>query len=150
MAESTAPVLPAYNKPLPRITAVSRPFWEAAREHRLLVQRSQKTGRYVFYPRAVSPFGADDALDWVEVSGRGIVYTFSVTHQPTGAAWAGDVPYAIAVVQLEEGVHMTANIVDCDPERIYIGMPVEVRFVDVTPDVTLVQFGPAGSGPAGN
>jgi hypothetical protein len=134
---------PAYTRPLPEENPVTAPFWQAAREHRLLLQRSKKTGRYVFYPRAVSPFGANDELEWVEASGRGAVYTFTIARRPTAPQWAAEVPYVIAIVELEEGVHMTANIVECDPETVRIGLPVEACFVDVTPTVTLVQFRPA-------
>ncbi len=137
-----------YTKPLPEPTEVSRPFWDAAREHRLLIQRSKKTGEYVFYPRAVSPFGPDDELEWVEVSGRGTVYSYTVARRPTGPQWAADVPYVIAIVELDEGVHMTANIVDCDPDTLRVAMPVEVTFHDVTPEVTLPQFRPASDGGA--
>jgi hypothetical protein len=133
----------AYTKPLPEPTEVSRPFWDAARDHRLLIQRSKKTGQHVFYPRAVSPFGPDDELEWVEASGRGSVYSYTIARRPTGPQWAGDVPYAIAIVELEEGVHMTANIVECDPDSLRVGMPVEVTFQDVTPEVALPQFRPA-------
>ena len=134
----------SYAKPLPEPNAVSRPYWDAAKEHRLVLQRSRKTGRYVFYPRAVSPFGADDTLDWVDASGRGTVYSYTVARRATAPQWNGDEPYVIAIVALEEGVHMTANIIDCDPESVRIGLPVEVAFVDVTPDVTLVQWRPMG------
>ena len=139
----------AYTKPLPEPTEISRPFWDAAREHRLLIQRSRKTGKHVFYPRAVSPYGRDDALDWVAVSGRGVVYSFTVARRPTAPQWAADGAYVIAIVELEEGVHMTANIVDCSPEDVRVGMPVEVTFHDVTPEVTLPQFRPAAEVPLG-
>lgn len=132
----------AYAKPLPEPNAVSKRYWDAAKEHRLVLQRSQKTGRYVFYPRAISPFGADDTLEWVEVCGRGTVYSYTVARRATAPQWNGDEPYVIAIVALEEGVHMTANIIDCDPDTVRIGLPVEVAFVDVTPDVTLVQWRP--------
>jgi uncharacterized protein len=138
----------SYRKPLPEPTEVSRPFWEAARQHKLLIQRSQKTGRFVFYPRAVSPFGAGDTLDWVEVSGRGTVYSFTVARRATGPQWAEDGPYVIAIVKLAEGPHMTANIVGCSPEAVSIGMNVVAEYQDVTPEVTLVQFRPADR-PAG-
>ena len=143
MTQETAPDVQPYTKPLPDPTEVSRPFWEAAKEHRLLIQRSRKTGKYVFYPRAVSPFGADDELEWVEVPGRGTVYSFTVARRPTAPQWAADGPYVIAIVELEEGVHMTANIVDCAPDDVRVGMPVVVVYRDVTPDVTLPQFQPA-------
>ena len=140
--EAVAP----YTKPLPEPTEVSRPFWDAAREHRLVIQRSTKTGQHVFYPRAVSPFGPDDELEWVEASGRGTVYSYTVARRPTGPQWAADVPYVIAIVELEEGVHLTANIVDCDPDSVRVGLPVEVTFHDVTPEVTLPQFRPVAGG----
>ena len=129
-----------YTKPLPAPSPASQPYWDAAREHRFLLQRSKKTGKHIFYPRAVSPFGADDELEWVEGSGRGTVYSFTIARRPTGPQWAGDVPYVIAIVQLEEGPRMTANIIDCDPETVTIGMAVEVAFVDATPEVALVQW----------
>lgn len=143
-ADAVASPLPAaYMKPLPTPTTTTQPFWDAAREHRLLVQRSRNTGRRVFYPRIVSPFGPDDELDWVEASGRGTVYSFTVARRATAPQWAGDVPYVIAIVELEEGGHMTTNIVECDVESVRIGMPVAAVFEDVTPEVTLVKFKPA-------
>lgn len=131
-----------YGKPLPDPNPVTRPFWDAAREHRLCLQRSRKTGRYVYYPRAVSPFGVDDELEWVEVAGRGQIYSYTVARRPTAPQWAADVPYVIAIVELDEGPHMIANVVDCDPDTVRIGMAVEAVYQDVTPEVTLVQFRP--------
>jgi uncharacterized OB-fold protein len=123
---------------------VSRPFWDAAREHRLLIQRSRKTGKYVFYPRSVSPYGADDVLEWTQVSGRGRVHAFSIARTATAAHLADRLPYVIAVVELEEGAHLTANIVGCEPEAVRLGMAVEAVWEDVSPEVSLVQFRPAG------
>lgn len=134
---------PVYGKPLPEPNAVTQPFWDAAKEHRLLLQRSKSTGQYVYYPRAVSPFGPDDVLEWSEVSGRGTVYSYTVANRPTGPQWTDDVPYVIAIVELEEGPHMTANILGCPPSDVRIGMPVAASFEDVTSEVTLVQFRPA-------
>ncbi len=133
-----------YLKPLPEPTAVSQPFWDAAREHRLLLQRSKKTGKYVYYPREVSPFGPDDELEWAEASGRGTIYSFTVARRATGPQWEGDVPYVIAIIELEEGPRLTANVVGCDPDSVVIGMAVVASYADVTPEVTLVQFAPAG------
>ena len=103
----------------------------------------RNTGRRVFYPRIVSPFGPGDELDWVEASGRGTVYSFTVARRPTAPQWAGEGAYIIAIVELEEGGHMTTNIVECDVESVRIGMPVSAVFEDVTPEVTLVKFKPA-------
>jgi uncharacterized OB-fold protein len=134
-----------YAKPLPEPNPVSKPFWDAAKEHRLLLQRSRRTGKWVFYPRAVSPFGAGDALDWTRASGRGTVASFTVARRPTAPQWAGDGDYVIAIIELEEGVHMTGNVVECDPDTVRVGMPVEAVFTDVTPEITLVQWRPAPS-----
>lgn len=139
--EQTAEAVP-YTKPLPDPTAASKPFWDAAREHRLLIQRSKKTGKAVFYPRLVSPFGPDDELEWLEASGHGTVYSYTVAHRPTAPQWAADPPYVIAIVELDEGAHMTTNIVGCDPGAVQIGMRVVAVYDDVTPDVTLVKFRP--------
>ena len=138
--------LPPYNKPLPEPTAVSQPFWDAAKEHRLVLQRSKKTGKFVYYPRNVSPFGPDDELEWQEVSGRGKVYSYTVARRPTAPQWANDGPYVIAIVELEEGPHLTANILGCAPDDVRIGMAVTASFEDVTAEVTLVQFRPALGG----
>ena len=131
-----------YSKPLPDPTTATAPYWAALREHRLMLQRSTKTGRFVFYPRAVSPFGKDDTLEWVEASGLGTVYSYTIARRPTAPQWADDGPYVVAIVALAEGVHLTANIIDCDLESVRIGMPVVAAFADVTSEVTLLQFRP--------
>jgi hypothetical protein len=145
--ESTgASAFTRYDKPLPEPTAVSQPFWDAAREHRLVLQRSKKTGKFVYYPRSVSPFGPNDELEWQEVSGRGKVYSYTVARRPTAPQWANEGPYVIAIVELEEGPHLTANILGCSPDDVRIGMEVTASFEDVTAEVTLVQFRPALGG----
>ena len=91
---------PRYLKPLPEPTDVSRPFWDAAKRHQLMIQRSKQTGKYVFYPRAVSPFAPGDALEWVQVSGRASVYSYTVARRATAPQWSGDEPYVIAICLL--------------------------------------------------
>ena len=131
-----------YLGPVPRPSPASLPVWEAARERRLVIQRSKNTGQFVFYPREVSPFGPSDELEWVQVSGRGKVFAFTIAREPTAAHFAAKVPYVIAIVELDEGPHMTANILDCPVEAVSIGMPVEAAFIDISPERTLVQFRP--------
>lgn len=143
---SDAPQIEAYenyNKPLPEPTPISQPFWDAAKDHKLMLQRSKKTGRYIYYPRAVSPYGPHDELTWEVLSGRGTVYSYTIARRPTAPQWADEPPYVIAIVALAEGPHLTANILGCAPEDVRIGMPVRASFEDVTPDVTLIQFRPA-------
>ena len=129
-----------YNKPLPRITSLTKEFWEGCKRHELLIQRCKDCGTYHHYPRSMCPDCGSWNAEWAKVSGRGKVYTYIVAVQPFHPAFSGDVPYAVAIVELEEGVRMVSNIMDCGPDDIYIGMPVEVVYDDVTEEVTLPKF----------
>jgi uncharacterized OB-fold protein len=131
-----------YTKPLPRPTEVSAPFWQAAKEHRLIVQRCRRCGNLQHYPRPFCLRCAADDLDWQECSGRGTVYAFTIVRQAASAAFAPDVPYVHAVVALDEGPHMTTNIVGCAPETVRVGMRVTAVFEDATAEITLIKFRP--------
>jgi len=133
----------ATKKPLPRIDEESRGYWEALARHELYVQRCGACGTTRFYPRAVCPACLSSRVEWIRASGRGAVYTFTVTHQNQAPGFRGEVPYVLAVVELAEGVRLLTNIVDCPPDEVRIGMPVEVVFEDVTPTITLAKFRPA-------
>ena len=139
MTEERSPAHPF----LPRPTAMTRPFWEAARRHELTVQRCRSCARHVFYPRYNCPHCGARDLEWVRASGRGEVFTFTVARRPTHPAFANYVPCVIAIVELEEGPRMTTNITQCDPAAVYIGMPVRATFEDVTDEIALVYFSPA-------
>lgn len=132
-----------YTKPLPEPSLVSQPFWDGLREGRLRIQRSRTTGQWVFYPRAVSPFGAGDELEWQDASGRGTVYTFTIARRPTAPQWEGETPYVIAIVELAEGPRLITNIIGCDPGSVRIGMPVVAAYTRATDDITLLHFRPA-------
>ncbi len=144
--QPTAPARP-YSKPLPDPTAASKPYWDGLRERKVMLQRSRKTGKFIFYPRIVSPFGRADELEWVEASGLGTVYSYTVARRPTAPHWADDGAYVIAIVELTEGPHITANIVGCDPDSVRSGMAVIADFVPATDEVTLLQFRPASQAP---
>ncbi len=133
---------PVYAKPLPHPSPISAPYWAAAKRHKLALQRCAACERFVFYPRALCPHCGSAELVWGEASGRGQIYTFTVARRATMRPFEPDVPYVIAVVELEEGPRMTTNIVDCDPDAIRVGMPVVAAFEDVTPEITLVKFRP--------
>jgi uncharacterized OB-fold protein len=132
----------AYAKPLPQPTPLTRPFWDAARQHRLSLQQCAACSQYIYYPRAVCPHCGGADLEWKDVSGRGTVYSHTVARRPTARAFEPDVPYVIAIVELAEGPHLTTNIIACSPDDVRVGMAVEVAFDDVTGDVTLVKFKP--------
>lgn len=132
-----------YARPLPEPTEVTQPFWDGLKAHKLVLQRSRKARRAIYYPRSVSPFGPKDELTWKECSGLGSVYSFTVARRPTAPQWADAGDYVIAIVEIEEGARITANVVNCDPGSVRIGMRVRAVFQDVTPEVTLLQFEPA-------
>ena len=127
-----------YKKPLPTPSHVSRPFWDAAKEHRLTYQRCTACGTRVFYPRDVCPgpecFGVG-TLEWVESSGKGWVYASSISYQPAHPAFAGDVPYVLAIIELDEGVRMMGGIhgIENTPENLVLDMPLRVVFEEINP-----------------
>lgn len=134
-----------YSKPLPRPLnpELTRPFWEAAKRHELVMPRCKTCDQLFFYPRSECPRCLGSDLEWVGVSGRGRLHSFTIINQPANAAFRDDVPYVYAVVQLIEGPRMISNLVECDVESISVDMPVEAVFDDVTPEWTLVKFKPA-------
>lgn len=130
-----------YTKPLPKPTETSRPFWDAAKAHRLELQQCGGCGAFIYYPRDRCPQCLSDRLDWKPVSGKGKVYSYTVVRRASTRAFA-DKPYVLAIVELDEGPRMTTNI-EAQPESVKVGMPVSVFFEDVTPSRTLVKFKPA-------
>lgn len=132
-----------YQKPIPMPDQDTQPYWEAAKRHELLLQRCLDCGQYRFYPRIVCPQCMSDKTEWVKASGRGEVYSFTITYRPPSPAFAADVPYVVAIIELQEGVRMMSNIVGCDPHEVKIGMPVEVVFEDISEDIALPKFRPA-------
>ena len=133
-----------YRKPLPRVTADNRPFWDAAKRHELRLQRCGACGRVRYPPAPVCPNCLSEDAEWTRVSGRGTVTTFIVMHKVYFESFAGDVPYNVVQVELEEGPRLTANLVDLPNEQITVGMSVHVVFDDVTPEITLPRFRRAG------
>jgi hypothetical protein len=115
-------------KPIPVVDGDSAPFWNGCREGKLLIQRCLTCGNHLFYPRVVCPHCMSDRIEWTESSGRGKVYSFTVARVPAGEAFAEDVPYVVALVELEEGVRMMTNLTGVSPDDVRCDMPVEVVF----------------------
>ncbi len=132
-----------YAKPLPEFRPETKPYWEACKRHEFVLPRSKVTNEFFFYPRALSP-GEDmsEDIEWAKASGKGKVWTYAIHHMGPTKAYKGEPPYIVALVEVEEGVKMMTNIVECDPKDVHIGMDVEVVFDDVTPEVTLPKFKP--------
>ena len=133
-----------YKKPLPRVDEETRGFWEALARHELYVQRCRSCGTTRFYPRSVCPACLSSDTEWLRSSGRGTVYSFTVTHQNQAPGFREELPYVLAIVELDEGVRMMTNVVGCAPDAVRVGMPVQVVFEDVTAEITLAKFRPAG------
>ncbi len=128
-------------KPLPDADPVSAPFWKAAAEGRLLFQQCPACGHRQFYPRALcTACGADP--EWAEASGRGEVHTFTIVRQYGGAPFRDELPYVVAVVELEEGVRMLGNVTGCPVDEVRVGMPVEAYAVAAAEDVGVPYWRP--------
>jgi uncharacterized OB-fold protein len=134
-----------YDKFLPEITPLHEPFWAALKEHRLDLQRCDRCGRFRFIPTELCSCGAAE-YTWTPIAGTGEVYTFTVVHRAPTQAYQAEVPYVIVHVTMDEGPRMISNLVECDRDKIAIGMPVEAVFDDVTPDLTLFRFRPRPTG----
>lgn len=129
-------------KPVPVPSEESKPYWEAARRRELKLQRCLDCGAFRFPPSVLCPECSSRSAEWAAVSGRGKVYSYVVFHRAYHPAFAGDLPYAVACVELEEGPRLLSNITGVAPEKIRCDMPVEVVFEPVTEEVTLPKFRP--------
>jgi uncharacterized protein len=131
---------PGVHRPMPRPSWLTVPFWAAAAEGRLIVQRCEACRQLFFRPEAACPHCLSQRWHWAPVTGAGSVHSFTVVYRPAIPEMV--VPYAVADIALVEGVHMMSNIVGCEPDDIVIDMAVHVRFVPVG-DLNLPFFEPA-------
>lgn len=128
-------------QPIPRPTPVTQPFWDATKEHRLLLQRC--ANEHVFYyARTHCPECLSNQLEWVEASGRGTLYSYTVARRPQSPEFAEDVPYVIAAITLEEGPRITSLLVEVDPDNVAIDGAVEVAWDDVSDGLAMPYFRP--------
>ncbi|WP_349605622.1 MULTISPECIES: Zn-ribbon domain-containing OB-fold protein [Cupriavidus] len=133
-------------QPIPTVETVH--YWRAAGEGRLELQYCRACSRHQFYPRRFCTQCLSDQLEWVQASGRGRIYTYTVCHVAAHPAFASHVPYAIGMIELDEGVRMLAGIVDADPDCLAVGAPVEVCFERISDDIALPMFRLTGSASA--
>jgi len=129
-----------YKKPIPAITPDMQPFFDAAKRHELVVQRCAQCGTHRFPAREICSNCLSRAAEWVRVSGEGEIFSYNVMHQVYHPGFAGEVPYAVVVVKLKEGVKMLSNLLGVPPHDVKIGMLVRVVFEDITDAVTLPKF----------
>ena len=129
-------------KPVPVVNPWAKPFWDAAAEKELKIQKCKDCDKHIFYPRNGCPFCGSDDLDWVKAAGTGTIYTYTVVENNPPSAFIQDLPYVVAVIRLDEGVQMLSNIVGCDPGDVECDMPVEVIFEKLDDNFNLPKFKP--------
>ena len=127
-------------RPIPEPTLDSQPYWDALKKHRLILQQCASCGTIRHYPRPVCAHCFSMETTWIEASGQGTVYSWTVAHHPFHPGFKGKTPYVLVTVELQEGVRMVSQLPEVDPDAIEIGMPVEVYFEDVTAELTLPMF----------
>jgi uncharacterized OB-fold protein len=138
---------PTYNLPLPTSQPEWDFYWEKAKAHELWLMHCDDCNATYFYPRPICPGCFSRKTRWTQSSGRGTLYAFAIVHRGPMPVFNDVAPYVAAYVELEGGARLPTNLVEVepDPAKIKIGMPVEVVFDDVTPEVTLPRFRPAGT-----
>jgi uncharacterized OB-fold protein len=136
----------AIKKPLPQIAAEAKPFWDAAAQQKLVMQRCQDCHAWVWTPRPACFECGSSRVEWTPLSGRGEIYSFTVIRQVVGRAaskaFEPDVPYVVAWVDLEEGPRMISNVIDCPVEEVELGLKVSVAFEQQSPEIWLPKFKP--------
>jgi len=134
-------------KALPSPTPETAPFWDGCKQHELRIQFCTDCQAYFFYPRIFCPRCLSDAVECRTVSGNGTLLTYVLSARPA-PGFEDELPYAIAIVRLDEGPHLMTNIVNVEmtPENLPVGLPVSVVFDDINDAITLPKFQPAAAG----
>lgn len=114
--------------PVPVANADSHPYWSAAREQRLVIRRYRDCSTLHFMPRHLCPHCWSDQLEWVDAKGTGRIHSFTVVRRASDPAFASLVPYVMALIDLDEGPRMMANILGSDALSSAIGDRVQVTF----------------------
>lgn len=129
------------NKPMPAPTEISAPFWDGLKSGRLTIQRCNSCGHWIFYPRRHCDKCWSHDVAWHEVSGAGSLYTYTLTRIPTLPDFADEMPQAMAVVELDEGVRINTTLVGLAEDEIRVGMRLKPVFDQVKGDgTTLLRF----------
>jgi uncharacterized OB-fold protein len=134
-------VLPA---PAPFVLPEVKPYWDATAEGRLVLPRCTECQTIIWYPRPFCPSCASTSVEWIQASGHGTVYSFTVNRRGVAdmSAYANAGVYVLAYVELEEGPRVMTNIVDCDPDSVRIGQKVQLVFHDTGQGTALARFKP--------
>ena len=129
-----------YEKPLPEINNVTKPFWDYCKAHELRMQYCTKCNEWIWYPKAWCPYcGARSGIEWRKLSGQGTVYSFTVIRQviDNSPAFQSELPFVIALVELEEGPRIYSNVQE---KEVEIGDRVSLYFDDASSEISLPKF----------
>ena len=129
-----------YKKPLPVIAKWNAPYWQAAKRHEFVAQQCRNCGYIHLPPGPVCTNCLSADQDWVPLSGRGTIYSYGVYYQRWHEGFADDIPYNVALIDLEEGPQIISQIMGCENDELDCGLAVEVVFEDVTSEVSLPKF----------
>jgi uncharacterized OB-fold protein len=131
-------------KLVPQPNAETQFFWDKANEDELWIQRCNQCNKPYFYPRFFCPRCLSKDVEWFRTSGKGKLHTYMINHRPA-PGFEDEAPYAIAVVELDEGVRMMSNIhgIENTPENLVLDMPLEVVFEEIAPGRKVPYWKPA-------
>ena len=140
---SPAPTAPTGGLPVPppAINPETKTFWDATAEGRLLLTKCPTCDLVIWYPKAICVSCGGTPTEWIEASGQGTIYSFSITRRGQGL-YRDASPYVLAYVELEEGPRIVTNVVDSDPDSLSVGQAVEVVFHDTGKGNALPRFRP--------
>jgi len=127
-------------KPVP--TEDTEEYWEYCEEGELRLPKCKACGHVRMPPSVLCPKCLSEEYEWAKLSGKGKIFTYAIFHHAFYPGYADDVPYNTAIIELDEGPRMHTNVIDCENEDLYIGMPVEVTFEKVDDEIFLPKFKP--------
>jgi len=131
-------------KPVPSSTDASQPFWEGCSLGVVRLRHCPACKLYYAPPRAICSCG-NARMTWVDASGHGKVFSYTIVHRAPDPAFKADLPYVIAIVELDEGAKLLSNVVGCPPDKVSVGMPLEACCQEVAAGIGLPRFQPPGS-----
>ena len=127
--------------PPPPVISETKPFWDATKAHRLVLPRCLRCSFVIWYPRQFCPECGHGAVEWFEASGQGSIYSFTIVRRGEGA-YRDTAQYVLALVELQEGPRVLTNLLECNPDQLRIGQPVQAVVCDAGDAAALLRFRP--------
>lgn len=131
------------SKPIPKPTPETAPYWQGCNEGELRLQHCDDCGHVQFPPRRLCSGCFSQAVEWRKAAGTGTLRSWSMVTTPADAAFATEVPFMSALIELDEGPTMLSVVRNCDPRSAHIGMRLEVEFEKRSEHIAVPYFHPA-------